>query len=313
MHGFSLDSKGVPRHKEFQKLDRYATPSEFAALSVSIIDETIRVAKFRTFPKRVEFALVDVNSFVNFCRYLHAAKKMANVDRKVLEKLMSIKPVHELLSAERRYAKYSATEYIQYCRQIRESLFHTDEEPVDKKFLERTFVDEMEPLARICEAIFEPVDDTFRVCHCDEELTDGRITCRGKEIFVEFTCAKDHQYHRHVLQQYEKGSILPFSEYLEGNIPPRKPGRRQPDPELSGVENHILDAIERIESKLDRKWPNRINWLCVVMDDVSFTPEEVGARLNKVFDIVRTGARSSNIAELWFVGYRSLIKRFPVQ
>jgi hypothetical protein len=109
---------------------------------------------------------------------------------------MSTEPKHPLLLPALRYNEYSVAEFIKYCEPIRAELFKPGVEQVDREFLEKQFVNEMEPLAKMCGHLYGSPNQQVKVRHVNEQLADGIIVPEGatQNIFVEFTAAKDFYF-----------------------------------------------------------------------------------------------------------------------
>jgi|GEM_PF-7118692 len=237
---------------------------------------------------------------------------------------MTVQPTHVLLIAHERYKERSCQDYIDYCARIRSEVWHGIKGDAmaeqDKNFLNSTFVNEMEPLAKICQAHFKEQNQGIKVAHVDEQLADGRIIdAVGREIFVEITCSKDTMRIVEAYSQLSNNIIIPLTG-------PRMTVESRQQIRDSGIVDEPFgeydeDFVARIDTavrevldkKLKKQWQERENWLCIVLDDVTHWQEDLTEQiLTRIYQEYSQQLASCHIRKLWFVGYKDWISHYDI-
>lgn len=236
---------------------------------------------------------------------------------------MTVEPTHPLLIASERYKERSCQDYVQYCSAVRAEVWNTSDKAEisgpDRAFLNKTFANEMEPLAKICQDYFGSQTVGIKVAHIDEPLADGKILVPGKApIFVEFTASKDFRRIEEAYAQLNKGIHVSLTgpKITESEITALRTGAGN---EIDGeFEDEFVERIEIavkevLDKKLKKKWPSRNNWLCVVLDDqTNWWGDLVGELLENIVTEYRPRLKENSIAMLWFLGYEHWISSHRV-
>ncbi|SRR5579875_900294 len=233
---------------------------------------------------------------------------------------MSVIPCHPLLTNEAIFDWYTAKQYIEYCAAIRKAIHQNPDspEPPDAKFFRTKFVDEMEPLAKVCQHLFGADNNESQVRCMDKPLTDGEIIARsgGESVYVEFTSAKNHRLLDYAYSELKtKGRLISLTFFTDEDVPHLKTFTEDAvEAEDLGMaaKKHINSISARIAAKLEKQWPtDRTNWLCIVLDDITFWPEGIETIFDEIYRKYRPDLLERSITELWFVGDQSL-KRHSV-
>lgn len=228
-----------------------------------------------------------------------------------------------LLVDEKLYAKYSLGEYIDYCQRIRRSIWgqRTIAKPV-KDFFEKQFVEEMEPLFKIAQHVFDPADGRICIQYMQSDPPDGQIFDEsGSPIWVECTSARDTRLDKFCIEETKQGRLTSFSGHTSADIGGSMhkghtlAGERVEAEFVEDAAQNIRAAMcDRIEKKLSKPWLGQRNWLSVFFNDYAM-PESSTDLLNittqQVFDHYRERLVESRIGILWFVGADSWLSQHP--
>ncbi|MBA4026773.1 MAG: hypothetical protein C0473_00885 [Cyanobacteria bacterium DS3.002] len=247
------------------------------------------------------------------------------------EMSLRIAAARELIALKRRHGKYTGTQYINYCNQIRDLTQQLGERRVQIKdvvsFFEKKFVEEMEVLARICSRVFASELEQIQVEYVRNDPPDGIITLPNQEqIFIECTSAKDSRWEAFVLEQLRlHGRIVSLSGFdgtdilgsrntgytvkgLKVDDPETAEYLCEADEEIETIERHRRHIIEKLEKKLSVEWQRRRNWLSIYVNEyviVGGSYITMEPTLSELFEKYREKLRSKNIEALIFISNKT--------
>jgi hypothetical protein len=238
----------------------------------------------------------------------------------------TITELTNLIAPDRRYREYPARDYIDYCARIRESS-HCLPEAFDDKalltFLQKTFAEEMEVLARICKHQFQGSYDGVTVQSIENDPPDGIITlANGEKIFVECTSSVDRRLENFILEYQRKtGTPISLTGFegadIEGNRlagytlkgmdvdnPDMAEFLVEADEDVDIINRQRKQIAEKIEKKLEKSWQPRTNWLAIFVNQTLTIGGYIFMEptLNELCSKYKVRLLEKNISALYFVG-----------
>lgn len=230
-----------------------------------------------------------------------------------------------LISDESIHKEYSVKDYVSLCTEIRQLILapkNTNIEDTAKTFFEKQFVEEMEPLSVICHHFFSESNGSMKVQYTGggaqpDNEPDGKIIFVHdfrKEICLEFTTAADRRWLNFAIEQTRNGKITSLTGHTSADITGNRLKGYQDivnpveaESEEQAVENQRRRIAAAIERKLQNRWINRPNWLCVVIDDITHWNNRIQEAMNPIFSDMQATYRdqlnSKYIEALCFLGY----------